>query len=449
MRRHGNFTLILSAILAVSAGSAVASTTTPRARHRPAARVADHGAPPAPHGNGNGPGPNPGGQAAGQSSQALQQAADAAKRAADQAAQQAADAAKKAADQAAQAAQQAADAAKKAQQQAADAAKKAADQAAQAQKQAADAAAKALQQAADAAKKAADAANNASDGSKKADADAAKKAADAAKKAADVAQRAADKANKQAADAVKKAAGNGSSDDTTSTDPGTSTDPVDLTDLTDDDTTDLAVPSALLSAPSLVADALPNAMVPTSTADVVVKATAGQVFVDSGTAAGFVPLTGAVSVPAGSFVDARAGVITLVDKLPDGTTQAASFTGSKFQVRHVEGVTQIVLRGESYSDVCGGVPDTGAGDTPATARAAQAQSKRHVRELWAKDDHGRFQTFGRNSVATVRGTIWETIDRCDGTLVRVAKGKVIVHDRRTGQDVGVPAGHSYLARNAA
>ena len=59
---------------------------------------------------------------------------------------------------------------------------------------------------------------------------------------------------------------------------------------------------------------------------------------------------------------------------------------------------------------------------------------------------GRFRTGGRNSSATVRGTIWTTTDRCDGTLTQVRRGTVVVRDFRRKRNVIVRAGKSYLAR---
>ena len=46
----------------------------------------------------------------------------------------------------------------------------------------------------------------------------------------------------------------------------------------------------------------------------------------------------------------------------------------------------------------------------------------------------------------MRGTIWETIDRCDGTLTKVTRGSVTVRDLRKRRNVIVRAGKSYLAR---
>ena len=46
----------------------------------------------------------------------------------------------------------------------------------------------------------------------------------------------------------------------------------------------------------------------------------------------------------------------------------------------------------------------------------------------------------------MRGTVWITADRCDGTLTQVKRGKVAVRDLRRKRTVVVKAGKSYLAR---
>lgn len=65
--------------------------------------------------------------------------------------------------------------------------------------------------------------------------------------------------------------------------------------------------------------------------------------------------------------------------------------------------------------------------------------------MWA-DGTGRFRTIGRYAAASVRGTVWNTIDRCDGTLIVVRKGSVSVRDLVRKRTVVVKAGHSYLAK---
>ena len=84
----------------------------------------------------------------------------------------------------------------------------------------------------------------------------------------------------------------------------------------------------------------------------------------------------------------------------------------------------------------------------AVAAAKKPKKKPHkvIRQLWSKDNHGKFQTYGHNSVATVRGTEWITQDRCDGTLTRVIQGTVTVRNNKTHRTVTITAGHSYLAR---
>jgi hypothetical protein len=46
----------------------------------------------------------------------------------------------------------------------------------------------------------------------------------------------------------------------------------------------------------------------------------------------------------------------------------------------------------------------------------------------------------------VRGTIWLTKERCDGTLTQVTRGVVSVRDLTARKTVTVRAGRSYLAR---
>jgi hypothetical protein len=160
-----------------------------------------------------------------------------------------------------------------------------------------------------------------------------------------------------------------------------------------------------------------------------------------------VSLDQGASVPVGSIVDATHGEVT-VNTIPreDGHKQWATFSGAKFQVlQSTTGapVTEIRLRGGSFASC----------RRPVARRSlfgragvlASVSSKRKVRSLWGRGK-GHFRTLGRNGAATVRGTIWLTEDRCDGTLVRVRRGLVGVRDFKKHKTVAVPAGHSYLAR---
>ncbi|MGZ6694590.1 MAG: hypothetical protein ACXVFL_03000 [Solirubrobacteraceae bacterium] len=146
-------------------------------------------------------------------------------------------------------------------------------------------------------------------------------------------------------------------------------------------------------------------------------------------------------IPLGSVLDTRAGSIRLTTALPGGSVQTATFRGGIFEVRQAAatGLIDLVLHAGSRR----GCPAA----APAGARAT-ALTRRRPRELgrlWGADSHGRYRTHGANSVATVRGTRWLTVERCDGTLTKVTKGAVSVFDRGLKRRVLVAAGHSYLA----
>jgi virginiamycin B lyase len=148
-------------------------------------------------------------------------------------------------------------------------------------------------------------------------------------------------------------------------------------------------------------------------------------------------LRGTDDLPVGSTFDTRSGRVAITSALPGNRTQRGNFWGGFFRVRQsrsirVGGMTTLELRSNLS---CG-------------ARAsAAATKKRRKNTLWGSDRRGRFRTKGRNATATVRGTVWRTIDRCDGTLVTVQSGSVTVRDTSRRRSVTVRRGHSYLARN--
>jgi hypothetical protein len=105
-------------------------------------------------------------------------------------------------------------------------------------------------------------------------------------------------------------------------------------------------------------------------------------------------------------------------------------------------ITDLVMKGQLPSSQC--APLKGA-------RAAGANKKKGPKSvlgsLWG-NGKGKFRTSGKYSSATVRGTIWLTQDRCDGTLTKVTRGVVQVRDFKRKKTVTVKAGKSYLARAA-
>jgi hypothetical protein len=158
-------------------------------------------------------------------------------------------------------------------------------------------------------------------------------------------------------------------------------------------------------------------------------------------------LDAAGTLPTGAHVDATNGTVALTSAIDaQGTTQTGEFSGGVFAVRQSKsgrGTTQLVLLGGKW-----GACRASAAPTQALAHAAKRRHK-PIRSLWGKDDHGRFETRGRGSVATVRGTRWLTEDFCDGTRTTVKEGAVAVRNRSTGRVTVVRAGHSLFVRRAA
>jgi hypothetical protein len=159
----------------------------------------------------------------------------------------------------------------------------------------------------------------------------------------------------------------------------------------------------------------------------------------------FVPLEEVRQVPIGSFVDARFGKSRMISaRNARGRTQSGVFNAGVFQVlqsraRRAGGLTELRLKGGSFNRC-----RAGSSDRSGSATAA-GLSRRTIRRL-RSNTTGRFRTRGRNSSATVRGTVWTTTDRCDGTLTTVKRGTVAVRDFRRRKTILVRAGKSYLAK---
>jgi hypothetical protein len=160
------------------------------------------------------------------------------------------------------------------------------------------------------------------------------------------------------------------------------------------------------------------------------------------------PLPAGSRIPVGSVLDTRAGTLSLTTALADGSTQTASFRGGIFELRQraaLGGTTDIITR-PSRPGACRSTATRPAGG--ARIAATTRRPPRELGRLWAHDRGGRYRTHGANSVATVRGTSWTTIELCDATVTRVSAGAVSVFDRRLGRRVLVTAGHEYRARKA-
>ncbi len=184
-----------------------------------------------------------------------------------------------------------------------------------------------------------------------------------------------------------------------------------------------------------------------------VTAVTGKVLVRLPNGHGFVALTEARQLPVGTQIDARHGAIQLLAaSTRAGKTQMGTFGGAAFGLvqsskARDKGLTTLSLlegafRGAPSFASCRAGRAGGRAAGTATTTAANPR----VVQLLHASANGRFKTRGRYAAATVRGTIWDTADRCDGTLVRVRRGAVTVSDFPKHKTVTVGAGRSYLAK---
>jgi hypothetical protein len=209
------------------------------------------------------------------------------------------------------------------------------------------------------------------------------------------------------------------------------------------------------------ADPLPPAPVLGKTVNV--APVSGTVFVKlpgAGTAsdhgltkgAGFTPLTEARQLPSGTQVDSRFGFLKLIAATAAsqhiGKTQSVTLGGGLFKLNQARtGVTKGLTTFSLLEGDFAGAPSyVGCGHAAADAPFAHAAISRRILQTLHSSGHGRFRTRGRYSAGTVRGTVWDTSDRCDGTLTVVRRGTVDVTDFRLRRTIPVRAGHSYLAK---
>ncbi|MGH2997569.1 MAG: hypothetical protein ACRDM9_14730, partial [Gaiellaceae bacterium] len=151
----------------------------------------------------------------------------------------------------------------------------------------------------------------------------------------------------------------------------------------------------------------------------------------------FVSLARLRNVPVGSELDVTRGRVRLVSAAGGAQTQAGVFYAGRGIVRQPRGRAPVTTLQLSGPLAC-----------PKRSTNTSGAPPPRKRRLWG-NAKGRFRTSGRFASAAVRGTIWLTEDRCDGTLVRVRVGLVAVFDVARKRTVLVRAGQSYFARARA
>jgi hypothetical protein len=160
---------------------------------------------------------------------------------------------------------------------------------------------------------------------------------------------------------------------------------------------------------------------------------------------GFIPLTEARQLPVGTIFDTTSGVARLTTATATkGVVQAGNFGGGLFRLlqnRRERGLSELrLVRQSNAAKTCATAGRAGKAHT-----AAKRALPKAVLALLRANVSGKFRSRGRYSSATVRGTMWTTTDRCDGTLTRVQRGVVVVTNLRTRKQIVLRAGRSYLA----
>ncbi len=190
--------------------------------------------------------------------------------------------------------------------------------------------------------------------------------------------------------------------------------------------------------PGLLAGSLPGQAAPlpppVAGKTVNLKLISGTVLYKPPGAKKFAKLTEDVQVPVGTTLDTLKGRVSInaASDLVGGTNKTWFYDGV-FKVSQAlakKPITELALTGAKPA--CG-------------ASASAAAKKPKTRKLWG-DGTGQFRTRGQFSSATVRGTKWVVIDRCDGTLTRVVRGVVAVRDFSKRKTIILRAGKQYLAR---
>jgi len=179
-----------------------------------------------------------------------------------------------------------------------------------------------------------------------------------------------------------------------------------------------------------------SAVIPSNGESVAVAPEGGKVFVLRPGDKKPTQLKEGETIPVGSIVDATIGKVLLTSVNAAGEEQSAYFFGGKFLIQQHDGSGLVILklRGGDLSS-CG----------DSARKSGATTSGRKGRKLWGSG-HGNFRTEGSYGSATVRGTIWLTEDRCEGTYFKTRRGVVSVKDFTNGKTISLPAGKTYFAQ---
>ncbi len=152
-------------------------------------------------------------------------------------------------------------------------------------------------------------------------------------------------------------------------------------------------------------------------------------------------LVGFRQVPVGCLINTRHGVVDLTaSKGSSGELQGADFWGGVFIATQDEGDSEEVELKLAGRRMC---------ERRSSAKKPVATSSRRGgggRRVWGSGK-GNYSTSGNYGSATVRGTTWLVVDRCDAsTLIKVAEGTVSIRDFVKDKSLTLKAGQQYIAK---
>jgi hypothetical protein len=161
---------------------------------------------------------------------------------------------------------------------------------------------------------------------------------------------------------------------------------------------------------------------------------------------GFIPLREARQIPVDSVHETTGGVARIATATSKPKEQQFGNFGAGIfkllQNRKQKGLTELdIVDNHSASQVCASV---GKKKGKGKAYAAKLSSKTLGRVNASA--HGHFTVHGQYSAATVRGTVWNVGNRCEGTLTHVTRGVVSVRDFSRRKTITLFTGQSYIAK---
>jgi hypothetical protein len=166
-----------------------------------------------------------------------------------------------------------------------------------------------------------------------------------------------------------------------------------------------------------------------------VKGYPGRARVCAAVGKGCTPLT-TKPVAIGKVIDARAGGVSLETRRADGSAARVTVAGAYFKLeqgRAVDDVLVARLAGGAFKANCG-VGTTGARPTSVVRR-------------FVADGDGAFRVIGRYAqVTTTQSFASSLADRCDATVVRVARGSVQLDDLAVSVTRTLGPGATYRAK---